>query len=80
MKATAQSVSGEAMGLWARTTRFWTRLQVALAELEKTSTDLLELRVKRLEDQVAHLTAGARSTPRSLQSSDRGALRQEGMS
>jgi hypothetical protein len=79
MKVTAQSASGEAMGLWARTTRFWTRLEAALAEMEMASTDLLELRVKRLADQVAQLTTGTHVTPRKLRSSDQGAPRKKRM-
>ena len=35
---------------------FWARLGIALEGMEMTSVDLLELRIKRLENQVARLT------------------------
>ena len=52
MNATSKSESGKALG-------FWARLGSALAAMELSSIDLLEMRVDRLENQVARLM-GAR--------------------
>lgn len=49
MKATSGNESDKAVG-------FWKRLGIALAAMETTSQDLLESRIKRLENQVARLT------------------------
>ena len=40
----------------AKSLGFWARLGIALEGMEMTSVDLLELRIKRLENQVARLT------------------------
>ena len=49
MKPMPKSEPAKSMG-------FWARFAIALEGMEMSSVDLLELRVKRLENQVARLT------------------------
>ena len=49
MKPMPKSEPAKSMG-------FWARFAIALEGMEMSSVDLLELRIKRLENQVARLT------------------------
>ena len=72
MKATAGSDSDKAVGFWAR---LGSALVAIDAAMEMSPVDLLELRIGRLENQVAQLIGGKQRGSANPSPTDDGGLR-----